>query len=138
MKKIRKYCRVTQIDVLIFSIDKPATVALPALNFEVESKKISNAKIKYFINDQSNFVHSSILFTKLHVLKLIGKKGPAIGNCVTNPAYRGQSIYPIVIHQIASDLLRSKKSRKCSSSSIQIMSVRSAGLKKPVSDFIQK
>lgn len=104
MKKLRKYFRIILIDVLVYQISRP----LPLQNsftHIIEKQKISSNKMKYYIKDKDKIIHNSYLFKAVNILKLIGKKGPAIGDCVTIDQYRGQSIYPFVINKIANDII---------------------------------
>lgn len=105
IKKLRRYLRVVPIDILIYSMRKAEWAALPEIGFVVDSEKLSDGRTRYFIMDKGTFVHQSFLFPKLNVLKLIGKKGPAIGDCVTEAAYKGRSIYPYVINKMAGEML---------------------------------
>ncbi|RZJ27593.1 MAG: N-acetyltransferase [Flavobacterium sp.] len=109
MSKFFKYLKVRNIDVLIYRMDEPVQVAFPRMQYLLQSKKMPDGKLNYFMEDDGRFVHRSLVYGKLNVLKLVGKSGPAIGNCVTSEAYRGQSIYPFVINNIASKLLLKKK-----------------------------
>lgn len=105
IKKFRRYFRIARIDLHIYSMRKADWVAFPPIGFEVQYEKLSDGRSRYFIMDQGNFVHQSFLFPQLNVLKLIGRKGPAIGDCVTEPAYKGRSIYPYVINRVAGEML---------------------------------
>lgn len=112
MKKIRKYLRIVKIDVLVYRMTEPVERIFPRVPYELKSDKLPDGKTKYSMEDDGNFVHKSIVFGKLNVLKLLGKSGPAIGDCATSESYRGQSIYPYVINKIASKLLDKKKAKE--------------------------
>lgn len=99
MRKLIRYCRIVPIDVLVYHMAKPAP-SPGNLPFEVIEERLSG-KIAYTIRDNDAFVHCSFLYDKVHLLGLLGKKGPAIGNCLTSEAYRGQSVYPKMINRIA-------------------------------------
>src|SRR5687768_13294270 len=105
MKRYLKYLRVKSIDILVFRMTAPVDVGLPQIGFSIVEGSLPGKK-SFSISDGGAFVHNSFLFDKVHVLRLIGKKGPVIGDCVTSPKYRGRSIYPFVINKIAQDVLR--------------------------------
>lgn len=103
MKKLTRYLRIVEIDILVYRMTEigPSPGELPyVVNEESSTKSVS-----YAIFDNGKFVHRSFLYAQVHVLKLLGKFGPAIGNCVTSEDYRGQSIYPKMIYRIATGLL---------------------------------
>jgi RimJ/RimL family protein N-acetyltransferase len=104
MKKLIRYIRIVPIDVLVYRMTKAPAVLLGALPFEVDEIQLAG-KVAYTIHDDERFVHRSFVYEKVHLLKLLGKHGPAIGNCVTSQNYRGQSIYPKMIQRIATHLL---------------------------------
>ncbi len=105
IRKIRKYLKVVHIDVLVYRMTKADAVQLPEIGFTV-SETSENRKLKYSITEGDTVVHNSFVFPKLRVLQLLGKSGPAIGECVTNPDYRGKSIYPYVINLAARNELQ--------------------------------
>jgi len=105
MKKLLRYGKVIPIDVLVYRMSEIPAVNLDDLPFEVVEAS-GNGKTSFTIYDHGKFVHQSFLYDKVHLLKTIGKRGPAIGNCVTDAAYRGQSIYPKMICRIATEQLR--------------------------------
>ncbi len=109
IKKYLKYFRIARIDVQVYRMTKDDVAAVGPIDFTVESD-VRDGKRRYFINDSGNFVHNSFVFPKLRLLKLLGKTGPAIGQCVTNPQYRGRSIYPHVINLAARKELSNGKS----------------------------
>jgi predicted acetyltransferase len=108
MKKLFRYFRVKSIDILVYSMKQPTFAAFPEIPYELKSAQVEG-KTKFYMEDNGKFVHCSWLFPKLNVLKIIGKSGPAIGECVTATDYRGKSIYPYVINRIANELLAGKK-----------------------------
>lgn len=110
MKKAFKYLRIVKVDIFVYRMDEPVRLDFGPTGFELQSKKTVHGRIRYFMDDNGKFVHSSEVFPRLNVLKLIKKSGPAIGNCVTSEAYRGKSIYPNVINRIASNLLLNENS----------------------------
>lgn len=100
--KIRRLFKIINVEIYIyvvtdavFNYDSSAPLAI--------QKKIENKKISYWMYDDNTIVHKSLLYSNVHVLKLINKTGLVIGSCYTNPDYRGQSIYPKVISHIAKD-----------------------------------
>ena len=103
MKKIRKYARFTPIDVRIYSISGVVS-PLPAPVYALTRTNGKNFT-RFALHDSAAFVHASHLFDSLRILRLIGAKGPAIGDCVTAEAYRGQNIYPAMINKIAAGAL---------------------------------
>lgn len=112
MKRVLKYFRLLAIDVHVYSMRIPVEVAFPEMKYVLKTENLNNGTTRYFMNDQGEFVHQSFLYPKLHLLKLLGKTGPAIGNCATNENYRGHSIYPFVINHIATGLLSENKAKE--------------------------
>ena len=100
-----KYFYLKRLNVIVYAISKIDLLENKNLNFTEKISKISKNKIKYELFDGDILVHESTVHKKLYFLKLIDKIGPAIGDCYTNPAYRGQSIYPTMISKIATKLL---------------------------------
>ena len=109
INKIRNRLRLVTIDVLIYRMTEINIIQLPDLGFDIHMESLLKGKKKYFIINNGVCVHSSFLFKKLNILKLIQKKGPAIGDCFTNPDFRGKSIYPFVISYIAKEMLIENK-----------------------------
>ena len=104
IKFFKKYIRIVLIDVLVYRISYP-TPFQSDKKYSIEKQRISSNKTKYFIKEDNRIIHSSCLFMSLHILKLLHKKGPAIGECFTNNEYRGKSIYPYVINNIANEII---------------------------------
>jgi hypothetical protein len=105
MKKyFNKFFKIISIDVLVYHISTPTSFQ-ELENFTIQKHKISVTKTIYYIKESDEIIHRSYLFTKLHVLSLIGKKGPAIGECFTENLHRGKSIYPFVINKIANEVI---------------------------------
>lgn len=101
IKKLLKYCKVINIDILIYVMRKDAVANFPVLDYSIEQEVVSRNKKRYYIKAASKVIHESFLFEKLFVLRLIGKTGPTIGDCRTVEAFKGKSIYPYVINHIA-------------------------------------
>ncbi|WP_412465127.1 hypothetical protein [Flavobacterium mekongense] len=101
IKKLLKYCKVINIDVLIYVMREEAVADFPALDYLIEQEAVSRNKKRFFIKAANKVIHESFLFEKLFVLRLIGKTGPTIGDCRTVEAFKGKSIYPYVINHIA-------------------------------------
>ena len=108
MKKIARQFRTINIDVLVYRMAAVPPESPGELPFDVAQTNNAN-KTCYSITDNGKFVHRSFLYDKVNLLKLLGKRGPAIGNCVTDNAYRGQSIYPKMIYRIATEQLKNGK-----------------------------
>ncbi len=104
IKKFKKFFKVVDIDLLVFVKSERSSNLINA-DLQIESIPTSGGKMKYFIRDGDVEIHKSILFPKVHVLSLIGKKGPAIGDCNTIMSHRGKSIYPSVVDYITNDQL---------------------------------
>ncbi len=102
--KILRSLKSREIDVLVFSKSIITDELFPSF-LQIQSSALTNNKIKYFVAEGDVEVHKSILFPKIHILSLIGKKGPAIGDCSTLISHRGRSLYPIVINHIANEQL---------------------------------
>lgn len=105
MRKIVRRFRVVFIDVYIYKMTKHTELNIESPNYKIEKSKINKEKIRYYMTDAGKLVHESYLFSNVFLLKSIKKRGPAIGDCRTIKAYRGQSIYPYVINKIAQDIL---------------------------------
>lgn len=133
--KYLKYLRIVTIDVLVYRMTKTNLLQLPNLDFDIQNETLTKQKKKYFIVEDGVYVHSSTLFNKLNILKLIQKKGPAIGDCYTNPDYRGNSIYPFVINYISNEMLIENKIKELfiivnSDNRSSLQGVEKAGFKK--------
>lgn len=111
IKKALKYFKIISIDVYIYFMTIDDCMDYPALDYTIESEMISNNKQKFFIKNGDRTIHKSYLFQRLFLLRLINKKGPAIGDCSTISEYKGKSIYPFVINYIAKEEL-SKNGKK--------------------------
>lgn len=109
IKRILKSYKFITIDVIVYSMTKEDITAFPDLGLEIKTVSISKGKKKYFIEDKGVLVHQSFLFDAVFLLKLIGKRGPVVGDCYTHPDYRGKSIYPYAIHYIAKKMLIENK-----------------------------
>jgi hypothetical protein len=103
-----KYIRIVSINILVYHISKPI-FSLVVENTKIEKQKISINKTMYYIKKDDKIIHISYLFNSLNVLKLIRKKGPAIGDCFTDTLHRGKSIYPFVINNIANEIVAQSK-----------------------------
>jgi len=112
VSKIKKAFRRVSIDLLVYGMTADEIIPMPEMPYKVLSEEDSKGRKKYFIIENGQIIHSSLLFRKLNVLRLVSEKGPAIGDCVTIPEYKGKSIYPFVIRQIAAEILLSKQSKK--------------------------
>ncbi|UPT71346.1 MAG: hypothetical protein M0D53_02810 [Flavobacterium sp. JAD_PAG50586_2] len=104
-KKALKYLRVIPIDVFVYSITKDSLVTFEDIGYKIQKENINENKEKFFIVDNGRIIHQSFLFKKLFLLRIINKKGPAIGECATISEYKGKSIYPFVINYIAHEEL---------------------------------
>lgn len=104
MNKIKRLFKTVSIDVRVYRMTQIPAVSLGELSYSVTQSAHGN-DVCYEISDNGTFVHRSFLYQRLRVLSLLGKVGPAIGNCVTSEAYRGQSIYPKMIAKIATETL---------------------------------
>ena len=105
MKNKFKYFYLKHLKVMVYCITKDDLLESKNLNFKEKITVINTKKTKYELFDGTILVHESTVHKKLFFLKLIDKIGPAIGDCYTNPNYRGQSIYPDMISKIAKNLL---------------------------------
>lgn len=105
LKKILRQFKPSRYDILVYRMraGDPVAVADPGLACSIEDTPRGGKK--YVLTDDGVVVHQSLLFPKLRLLQLLGKTGPAIGDCVTHEQYRGRSIYPFVINRMAVDAL---------------------------------
>lgn len=104
-KKALKYLRIIPIDVFVYSMTEDSITAFEDIGYKILQENINKNKEKFFIVDNGRIIHQSFLFKKLFLLRIINKKGPAIGECSTIPEYKGKSIYPFVINHIAHEEL---------------------------------
>ena len=109
MKLLHKYGKIYDIHIRIYSIREQVALKLPELEYELKKYTVDSNKTNYFIQDKDTIIHQATVFNYLNVLRLINKKGPAIGDCYTHPDYRGKSIYPRVINKVSNELLASGK-----------------------------
>lgn len=100
-RKLLKYLKVIDIDVLIYSMTKETILQFPKLDYTIQSEVVNEIKKKYFIQIEDKIIHQSTLFKSIFLLQLIQKKGPAIGECFTKEEFKGKSIYPFVVNFIA-------------------------------------
>ena len=105
MKKILRQFKILKVDILIYSLKKEDYEAFSIPNYTIEENNVNLKKRLFFIKNNDQIIHKSFLFSSLHLLHVLKKKGPAIGDCVTNSNFKGQSIYPYVINFIAHKLL---------------------------------
>lgn len=106
IKKIKPYLKVKKIDVLIYYMTPNFLTPFPKLDYQIDKLEIDSNKTKFSITIDKICIHKSFLFKRLNILKLIHRKGPTIGDCVTIPEYKGRSIYPFVINYIAKEVLK--------------------------------
>lgn len=106
LNKYLKYFRIVKIDIQIYSMTLDTITQFKDIDYQIQSEQVSKNVKRYFIEDHNKMIHQSFLYNSLNILKLIGKNGPAIGNCLTLSEYRGKSIYPYVINKIAQEVLQ--------------------------------
>ncbi len=109
IKKYLKYLKTVSIDIFIYRMTEANLSELIDLEFNIQKENVPNSKKRYFITENGVVVHNSFLFEKAHILRLLQKNGPVIGDCYTNPDYRGKFIYPFVINHIAKELIEERK-----------------------------
>jgi hypothetical protein len=107
LKLLRKYGKIYNIHIRIYSIREQVTVNLPELEYELVKSVVNSNKTNYVIKENNTLVHKTSVFKYLNVLRLIKKKGPTIGDCFTHSDYRGKAIYPRVINKVSNELLAS-------------------------------
>lgn len=111
--KLKRYVKIKDVDVSIYCLtNKDDIKILPQIDFKIEKESISNSIIRYFITQNGVFVHHSYLYSTKSILKIINKKGPMIGDCVTSVNFRGKSIYPFVLNYVARDYFLDKKNKE--------------------------
>ena len=106
-KKYLKYLRIAKIDILVYRMTADDAVDLPEIGYQLKSENLESSVARYSISDGQTSIHTSFLYPTRRILSLLDKKGPVIGDCVTNPAFRGKSIYPYVINTVARDQIKS-------------------------------
>ncbi|PZX47671.1 GNAT family N-acetyltransferase [Algoriphagus chordae] len=90
------------VDLLLYSCTRNSALS-DALNKDFPYQiDFSEADSQFIIKEKGNLIHRSKLFTSSLLLKNFGYKQPyiAIGDCFTDDNYRGQGIYPNVLHHI--------------------------------------
>lgn len=108
MRKLLRKLRLVNIDVYVYTMSDHMVFYAPDFKYVIQKEKLKN-KIRFYIRDCDILVHESYLYSKVFLLRSLGKKGYVIGDCKTNINYRGQSIYPYVINQIAKEVLNTYK-----------------------------
>ncbi len=134
INKYLKYFRIVKIDIQIYCMTVDTFVQFKEIDYHIQSEQVSKNVKRYYIEDNQKMIHQSFLYDTLNILKLIGKKGPAIGNCITLPSHRGKSIYPFVINKIANEILLAQKYKEVfvlvnSSNTNSIKGIEKAGFK---------
>lgn len=109
MKNYLKYLKVKNIHVLVYRITPQDIegISFPDIGFALNSEQVNNSTRRYYIEDGTALVHNSFLYQKRHIMSVLSKTGPVIGDCVTNSDYRGKSIYPFVLNRVSKELLLS-------------------------------
>ncbi len=135
MKKIIRRLKLINIDVYIFEMLEYKPFELNHSKYKIEKEELKNGKLRYYIKENGALVHESFLFSRVFLMKSIGKQGPVIGDCKTMKNYRGLSIYPYVINRIAKELLQSDLVNEVfmivdSSNKSSIKGIEKAGFKK--------
>jgi hypothetical protein len=138
INKYLKYLKIVTIDAQVYRMTEANLIQPLYLDYDIQSEILPKGKKKYFITENGVLVHSSSLYDKLNILRLIKKNGPAIGDCFTNPDYRGKSIYPFVISYISNKVLIENKIMEVyiivnSDNRSSIRGIEKAGFKKFVS-----
>ncbi len=106
IKRYLVYFKLKKIDIQIYVMTRDTIYQFKKFEYQIQSEQISKNVKRYFIEVDSVMIHQSFLYQSLNILKLIGKRGPAIGNCITLHSHRGKSIYPYVINKIACKILQ--------------------------------
>ncbi len=101
MRKLVKHFKFVPFDVVIYSMSKSNISTYADIGFQLQHERVSSTKVEYYIMDDDLKIHSSFVFSHVRLLKLIKKSGYTIGDCITKPDYRGKSIYPFVLNNIA-------------------------------------
>jgi hypothetical protein len=110
INKILKQFKIIHIDVIIYFLDSNNISEDKNIDYKIENEFINQNKKRFFVTIDGKLAHESYLFKKIFLLKLINKKGPAIGECFTNEEFKGKSIYPFVINHIArEEILKNKQ-----------------------------
>ncbi|WP_223033952.1 hypothetical protein [Hanstruepera marina] len=99
--KLLKKIEIKDIDVFVYTLNKEAYRSLPEPEYDIEINNLSKKKTQFKLLKNKQVVHRSNLFEKVFLLGLIKKKGPVIGDCFTDEAFRGLSLYPKMIHFIS-------------------------------------
>ena len=115
MSFFNKIFKIVHIDLFVYSKKKEAlsNKKMVEIIFNNDKLSLSQNKIKnkiiYKLFIDGDFVHRSVVFKNVHVVRLIKKTNtPVIGACYTAKPYRGKSIYPFVLENIAKKLLQKR------------------------------
>lgn len=108
MKNLIRKLKIIKIDVFVYVMTEYQSFNFSNPEYTIEKTK-SKKKWRYAIRDSDKIIHKSYLFHNVYLLKLLKKNGPVIGDCKTNTAYRGQSIYPFVINSIAQEIISNER-----------------------------
>lgn len=100
IREILKYIQLKNVEVLLY---KSGEVVQENISFEpygVSKNQIDYRKTEYQVLHDNIIVHSSTVFSFSPTLNHLKCKGILIGNCYTNPEYRGKSIYSKMLQYI--------------------------------------
>ena len=100
---IKRLIKIKDIDVLIYKL---STVNFKNVNTNFDYKlkiSVNRSNIVYSLINNTELVHKSVLFKKVHLLNAISERGEVIGDCYTDIKYRGEGIYPKMLNKIAKE-----------------------------------
>lgn len=109
VKTLVKQLNIRHIDVLIYKLPKTELKKFDKdiSPYYIKTEKGTERDTFSILNDKNQLVHKSLIFKKVHLLKLIGSEGHVIGGCVTHETYRGQSFYPLMLNKIGKQYFES-------------------------------
>lgn len=100
IEKTVKILKNKKVEVFIYKNHALDIQAVSLEPYQIKKIKKDWRKIEYQVLDGDVIVHTSTVFKLSPTLFHLKLQGILIGNCYTNPNYRGQSIYPRMLHHI--------------------------------------
>jgi hypothetical protein len=100
-KKLIKLVSQNKVDVLIYKVETEKLQQVSLDPYTVVEKRKDWRRFNYKVFDGKEMVHTSTVFSFSLTLRYLKLKGQLIGDCYTNPNYRGLSIYPRMLQYIA-------------------------------------
>ncbi|NVK52999.1 MAG: hypothetical protein HWD85_08695, partial [Flavobacteriaceae bacterium] len=106
-KKLRVF-KPVKVEMLVYYFP---LIELNNTGLTVDGASLVKSGKEYRIENKGQLIHRSRIFFKSHFLTSFHFPQPfvVIGDCLTNPDYRGMGIYPKAIRYIASEYIQEKQ-----------------------------